>query len=393
MTYREDFTLPREITELVNDNGFDILPELLRLVFNAAMQVERSKHLGAAPYQRSEERRGHANGFKPKTVQTRVGDITFDIPQVREGNFYPSALEKGLRSERALHLTFAEMYIQGVSTRKVSAILEQLCGSEVSSTQVSRAAKLLDEALAAWRTQPLGEMRYLFLDAHFEKVRENGQIRDAAVLIASGVNLEGKRQILGVSVSLSEHELHWRTFMQSLVARGLCGVQLIVSDDHAGLKAARQTVFGGIPWQRCQFHLQQNAQAYVPRQEMRAEVAADLRMIFNAPDRMTAESYLRRTMDKYRKSAPKLAAWLESDLPEGFTVFSFPKAHQRRLRTVNVLERVHRELERRTRVISIFPNEAACLRLVSAILMELDEAWQTGKIYLSLAEEKPPSLS
>lgn len=393
MTYREDFTLPREITELVNDNGFDILPELLRLVFNAAMQVERSKHLGAAPYQRSEERRGHANGFKPKTVQTRVGDITFDIPQVREGNFYPSALEKGLRSERALHLTFAEMYIQGVSTRKVSAILEQLCGSEVSSTQVSRAAKQLDEALSAWRTQPLGEIVYLFLDAHFEKVRENGQIRDVAILSAAGVNRAGKRQMLGVSVSLSEHELHWRTFMQDLVVRGLCGVQLIVSDDHAGLKAARQTVFGGIPWQRCQFHLQQNAQAYVPRQEMRAEVAADLRMIFNAPDRVTAESYLRRTIDKYRRTAPKLAAWLESDLPEGFTVFSFPKAHQRRLRTVNVLERVHRELERRTRVISIFPNEAACLRLVSAILMELDEAWQTGKVYLAMKEEEPPSSS
>lgn len=384
MTYREDFTLPREITELVNDNGFEILPELLRLVFNTAMQVEREKHLGVAPYQRSPERRGHANGFKPKTVQTRVGDIQFDIPQVREGNFYPSALEKGLRSERALHLTLAEMYIQGVSTRKVSAILEQLCGSEVSSTQVSRAAKLLDDALEAWRSQPLGEMRYLFLDAHFEKVRDNGQIRDAAVLIASAVNLEGKRQILGVSVLLSEHELHWRTFLQSLVARGLCGVQLIISDDHAGLKAARQTVFGGIPWQRCQFHLQQNAQAYVPHQEMRIQVAADIRTIFNAPDRTTAEAYLTRTIQKYAKSAPKLAAWLETDLAEGFTVFGFPKAHQRRLRTVNLLERVHREIERRTRVVSVFPSESACLRLISAILMELDEAWQTGKVYLTV---------
>lgn len=393
MTYREDFTLPREITELVNDNGFDILPELLRLVFNTAMQVEREQHLGAAPYQRSPERRGHANGFKPKTVQTRVGDITFDIPQVRAGEFYPSALEKGLRSERALHLALAEMYLQGVSTRKVSAILEQLCGSDVSSTQVSRATKLLDEALEAWRTRPLGEMRYLFLDAHYEKVRENGQIRDAAILIAAGVNRAGKREILGVSVSLSEHELHWRTFLQSLVARGLGGVQLITSDDHAGLKAARQTVFGGIPWQRCQFHLQQNAQAYVPHQEMRASVAADIRTIFNAPDRVTAESYLGRTVQKYAKSAPKLAAWLETDLPEGFTVFSFSKAHQRRLRTVNLLERVHREIERRTRVVSIFPSEASSLRLISAILMELDEAWQTGKVYLTLEEESPSPSS
>lgn len=204
MTYRADFTLPREITELVNDNGFDILPELLRLVFNTPMQLEREKHLGAAPYPRSPERRGRANGFKPKTVQTRVGDIQFDIPQVREGDFYPSALEKGLRSERALHLTLAETYLQGVSTSKVSAILEQLGGAEASSTQVSRATKLLDDALEAWRSQPLGERRHLFLDAHYEKVRDNGQIRNAAVLIASAVNLEGKRQILGVSVSLSE---------------------------------------------------------------------------------------------------------------------------------------------------------------------------------------------
>ena len=389
MTYREDFTLPREITELVNAAGFDILPELLRLVFNTAMQVEREQYLGAGPYQRSPERRGQANGFKPKTVQTRVGDIQFDIPQVRAGDFYPSALEKGLRSERALHLALAEMYLQGVSTRKVSAILEQLCGSDVSSTQVSRATKTLDEALEAWRTRPLDEIRYLFLDAHYEKVRDNGQIRDAAVLIAAGVNRKGKREILGVSVSLSEHELHWRTFLQSLVARGLCGVQLIISDDHAGLKAARQTVFGGIPWQRCQFHLQQNAQAYVPHQEMRAQVAADIRTVFNAPDRVTAETYLRQTVQKYAKSAPKLAAWLERDLPEGFTVFAFPKAHQRRLRTVNPLERVHREIERRTRVISIFPSEAACLRLISALLMELDEAWQTGKVYLTLSEEPP----
>ncbi len=393
MTYQPDSTLPREITELVNANGFDILPQLLELIFNIAMQVEREQYLGAARYQRTPERRGHANGFKPKTVQTRVGDIQFAIPQVREGDFYPSALEKGLRSERALHLALAEMYLQGVSTRKVSAILEQLCGADVSSTQVSRATKLLDEALEAWRNRPLGEIRYLYLDAHYEKVREQGQIRDAAVLIASGVNLAGKREILGVSVSLSEHEQHWRTFLQGLVARGLCGLQLVISDDHAGLKAARQTVFGGIPWQRCQFHLQQNAQAYVPQQEMRAEVAADIRMIFNAPDRPTAESYLRRTSDKYRKVAPKLAGWLESDLPEGFTVFSFPKAHQRRLRTVNPLERVHREIERRTRVISIFPSEAACLRLISALLMELDEAWQTGKVYLQLTEEGPASPS
>jgi putative transposase len=393
MTYAADFTLPAELVEKVAAQGLDILPELIRIVFNSAMQAEREQYLGAAPYQRSTERRGHANGFKPKTVQTRVGDVQFAIPQVREGGFYPSALEKGLRSERALHLTLAEMYLQGVSTRKVSAIIEQLCGSTVSSTQVSRAAQLLDETLQQWRERPLGECRYLWLDARYEKVRQQGQIRDAAVLLASGVTPEGKRQMLGVSVSLSEHEVHWRTFLQSLVARGLCGVQLIISDAHEGLKAARQAVFGAVPWQRCQFHLQQNAQAYVPRQELRARVAGDIRIIFNAPDRATAESYLQRTIQKYLKCAPKLARWLESDLPEGLTVFGFPAAHQRRLRTVNALERANRELERRTRVVSIFPGESSCLRLISALLMELDEAWQTGRIYLSLSHDTVESSS
>lgn len=387
MTYEPDFTLPSEILEEVAERGFDFLPELIRIIFNTAMQAEREKYLGAAPYQRSPERRGQANGFKPKTVKTRVGEVQFDIPQVRNGDFYPSVLEKGLRSERALHLTLAEMYLQGVSTRKVSAIIEQLCGAQVSSTQVSRATQALDETLQEWRNRPLGECPYLYLDAHYEKVRDHGQIRDAAVLIASGVTPDGKRRILGVSVSLGEHEVHWRTFFQSLVTRGLSGVQLIVSDDHAGLKAARQSVFGGVPWQRCQFHLHQNAQAYVPRVEMRAEVATDIRNIFNAPNRFAAEALLKQTIAKYAKSAAKLATWLESDLPEGFTVFNFPTAHQRRLRTVNGIERINRELERRTRVVSIFPNEAACLRLITALLMEMDEQWQVGKVYLALGEE------
>ncbi len=391
MTYPDDFTLPPALLEEVSQQGLEIVPELIRIVLNAAMQAEREKHLGVAPYQHSPDRRGHANGFKPKTMQTRVGDITFAIPQVRQGGFYPSALEKGLRSERALALALAEMYLQGVSTRKVAPILEALCGSEVSSTQVSHATALLDETLQGWRTRKLGECPYLYLDARYEKVRQDGQLRDAAVLIASAVDPEGKRTILGVSVSLGEHEVHWRTFLQSLVARGLCGVQLIVSDAHEGLKAARQAVFGGVPWQRCQFHLQQNAQAYVPYQELRATVAADIRTIFNAPDRATAEQYLVRMVQKYLKAAAKLATWMEANLPEGFTVFAFPKAHQRRLRTVNLLERVNRELDRRTRVVSIFPSEASCLRLISALLMELDDEWQTGYVYLNMtAEGSPP---
>jgi len=395
MTYQGDFTLPDELLEQITAQGFEFLPELIRILLNAAMKAERQQYLGAAPYQHSPERTGHANGYKPKTMATRLGPITFEVPQVREGGFYPNALEKGLRSERALTQTLAEMYVKGVSTRKVSAIVEQLCGVNVSSSQVSQAAARLDETLEAWRNRPLGEILYLYLDARYEKVREDGQVRDAAVLLAVGVDRQGKRCILGISVSLSEAEIHWRTFLQSLVSRGLSGVRLIISDDHAGLKAARKAVFGGIPWQRCQFHLQQNAGQHVPRQSMKAEVAADIRKIFNAPDRTTAEAYLAETVRKYAKIASKLADWLEQNIPEGLTVFAFPAAHQRRLRTTNVVERLNREIHRRSSVVSIFPNEASCLRLISAVLVEQDEEWQVhGRMYLTIQEEgSPPSQS
>ena len=211
----------------------------------------------------------------------------------------------------------------------------------------------------------------------------DGQIRDAAILIASGVVPDGKRQILGVSISLGEQEVHWRTFLQNLVKRGLSGVQLIISDAHVGLKAARQAVFGGIPWQRCQYHLQQNVQAYVPRKAMQREVAQDLRNIFHAPDLVTAQTWLNEMVKKYQSQTPRLADWLENNVPEGLIVFSFPLSHRRRIRTVNMLERISQEVKRRTRVVRIFPNEASCLRLISAILMEISEVWQTGRVYLS----------
>ena len=371
MIYAEDCTLPKEYLELMTANGWEELPEMIRMLVNQAMQVEREKHL-------------HANGYKPKTVKTRVGEVTFDIPQVREGGFYPRALEKGLRSERALVLALAEMYVQGVSTRKVAAITEQLCGTQVSASQVSRAAEQLDEVLEAWRTRSLGEVVYLYLDARYERVRQAGSVCDAAILIACGVKNDGKRSILGISVSLSEAETHWRAFLEGLVTRGLHGVQLIISDDHLGLEGARKAVFSGIPWQRCQFHLQQNAQQYVPRMGMRREVAEDIRTIFNAPDREMAETFLRKAVEKYAHLAPKLADWMEVNIPEGFTAFSFPKIHQRRLRTSNQLERLSQEIKRRTRIVRVFPNEKSCLRLISAILMEIGEEWEYGRLYLQM---------
>ena len=387
MTYRENCTLPESLLEQVAEQGLDILPELVRIVINTAMQAERETYLGAAAYERTDNRRGHANGYKPKTVTTCVWPVTFDVPQMRQGGFYPEALERGLRTERALMTTLAEMYVQGVSTRKVAAITEQLCGTAISSAQVSRATALLDEELSAWRSRSLGRCPYLFLDARYEKVRQSGQVRDAAVLLAVGVNSQGKREVLGVSVSLGEHEVHWRAFLKDLQGRGLSGVELVVSDDHLGLKAARQAVLGGIPWQRCQFHLQQNAQAYVPRQSLKAEVAADLRAIFNAPDRLAADALLAQTVIKYATTAPKLADWMEVNIPEGLTVFAWPAKQRRLLRTVNGLERLNREIRRRTRVAVLFPNVASCLRLATAIVMEVSEEWQTGRVYLRPAEE------
>ena len=384
MPRQPDCTVSDELMQLIAEQGLDAMPELIRIIVNAAMQAERQQYLRAAPYERTSERRGYANGYKPKTVTTRVGEVEFAIPQVRDSSFYPSALERGLRSERALTLALAEMYVQGVSTRKVAAITEQLCGVQLDSMQVSRAAQQLDEQLERWRTRRLGTIRYLYLDARYEKVRIDGQVRDAAVLLAMGVGEDGKRALVGVSVAVSEQEVHWRQFLQALVERGLRGIELIISDAHTGLQAARKAVFGGVPWQRCQFHLQQNAQAFVPRQEMKGEVAAAIRAIFTASSRAAADALLTQTVQHYAKSASKLATWLETSIPEGLSVFAFPPSHQLRLRTTNGLERLNQEIRRRSRVVGVFPNEASCMRLVTALAMETSDEWETGKVYLSM---------
>ena len=376
-----------DAVELLKENGFEGLADAVTVLVNSAMIAERSEYLGAAPYERSSTRVGYANGFKDKTLKTRLGALGLKVPQTRDSEFYPQSLEKGLRSERALLLSIAEMYVQGVSTRRVKKIVEELCGMDVSSSQVSRAAAQLDELLEAWRTRDLSRYRYVVLDAQYEKVRQGGQVLDAAVLIACGVGADGKRDVLGCSVSLSEAEVHWRRFLADLKDRGLQGIDLIVSDAHEGLKAARKAVFGGVAWQRCQFHLQQNAGAYVPSLAMRAPVAADIRAIFNAPDQEEAEHLLGKFLERYAKTAPKLVTWAEENLPEGFTVFSFPATHRRRIRTTNLLERLNEEIRRRTRVARLFPNEASCLRLVTAIVMEIAEDWQTAeKRYLTFSD-------
>jgi putative transposase len=388
MVYQQKNNSYEKVLELICEEGAKGFREALRLLMNAAMVEEREKYLGAAAYERTEGRQGYANGYKDKTLNTRVGSLELDIPQTRDSKFYPQSLEKGRRSERALGLALAEMYVQGVSTRKVKAITEQLCGFEISSSTVSKLTAELDPLFEEWRKRPLGKYTYVYLDARYEKVRHGGLIVDEAVFTAVGVNDDGRREVLGTSVSRSEAEVHWRQFLEDLQKRGLHGVQLFISDDHSGLKKARKAVFPGIPWQRCQFHLQQNAQAYVPKEEMKEQVGADIRAIFNAPDKAEADRLLKKTMTTYEKSAPKLSSWLEENIAEGLTIFSFPAQHRVKIRTTNVIERLNREIKRRTRVVSIFPNDASCLRLVTAILMEISDDWLTERTrYMPKAKE------
>ena len=377
-----------QLVELINyHGGIDAIGEAVGQLMNFAMKIERADTLRAEPYERTDQRRGYANGFKPKTLHSRLGDIPLNVPQVRgDVSFYPSALTKGPQTDRALNLAIAEMYIQGVSTRKVEPILAKLVGHGISSSSVSKAAAELDDALATWRDRPLDGMAvpYLILDARYEKARIDGIVRDVAILIAIGVQANGKRSVLGVSVSLSEAEVHWREFLTSLARRGLHGLDMITSDDHAGLKAARKAIFSSVTWQRCQFHLQQNAQAHVPRKQMQAEVAETIRDVFNAPDLAKAEDRLTAAVDRYAETAPDLAAWMDENLPEGLTVFAIPTPHRRMLRTSNWLENLNGKLRKRTRVVGLFPSLSSTLRLVSAVLRETDERWLTGKRYLNM---------
>jgi len=374
------------IVEALSSCDGDKMRPILEAVLNAVMKTERDMALQAGPYERSQNRLGYANGFKSKTLNSRMGKLELSIPQTRGTNFYPGSLEKGLRSERALKLAVAEMYLKGVSTRRVEKITEQLCGLEISSTQVSRMTQELDVEFEKFRNRPLESFPYLILDALYLKVRHNGGVRDQSVLIAYGVNTFGKREILGASISLSEAEIHWRNFLEGLVKRGLSGVQLITSDDHSGIRAALKSVFPSVPWQRCQFHMSQNAQQYAPKKHMREDIALSVRNIFNSPSLEIAETMVRQTIQHFSSSAPEFTNWLENNISEGLTCFQFPQKHRKKIRTSNGIERVNREIKRRTRVAVLFPNDASALRLVTAVLMEIHEEWVTGRQYLDIED-------
>lgn len=383
--HKHDSLNEDSINLLIEHGLAEGLPRIIEMILNTAMLIERNAHLGAGPYERSENRNGYANGLKDRSFHSSVGPLALRVPQTRDCEPYkPSMLESGSRADRALKVAIAEMYIQGVSTRRVTKVMEKLCGLEVTSTQVSRLTAQLDETFKLWRERPLPDIAHLIVDATYVKVRISGSVRDCAVLIAIGVRREdGKRMILGVSAALSEAEVHWRAFFVSLKERGVGIPDSVTSDAHEGLKAALKAVFNSSPWQRCQFHLQQNAQAYVPKVDMRESVAADIRTVFSADKRANADERLDALVEKYRKSAPELSSWMEKAIPEGLEVFSLPVHKRIKLRTSNMSENLNTQIKRRTKVVGLFPNTDSILRLVTAMLMEISEEWETSKAYLN----------
>jgi putative transposase len=381
---RADAQMAQEV--LLDDSDF--LREIVERVLQELLEAEMTEHVGAAPHERTDARKGHRNGHKPRTLRTRVGTLNLLIPQDREGTFSTRLFSRYQRNEKALVLALMEMYVEGVSTRKVKDITEELCGTSFSRSLVSSLASHLDSELEAWRNRRLEAEAYpyLFVDARYEKARVDGRVIGQGVLIVSAVSDEGFREILAVEVADTESEATYQELFRSLKARGLSGVELVISDDHEGLKSAIARHFQGASHQRCQVHYTRNLLGMVSYTK-RKELAADLRGVFAAPDRCSALKLASSAAKKWReKGHEKVACHLEEHIEESFSCLAFPESHRRRIRTTNGLERLNQEIKRRTRVVRIFPNRKACLRLVTALAVEHSEEWVTGRRYLDMDE-------
>jgi transposase-like protein len=371
---------------LLDDPGF--LKEIVERVLQELLEAEMTEHVGAAAYERSEARTGHRNGHKPRALRTRVGTLNLLVPQDREGTFSTRLFDRYQRNEKALVLALMQMYVEGVSTRKVKEVTEGLCGTSFSKSLVSSLAGSLDAELEGWRSRRLeaASYPYLFVDARYEKVRVDHRVVSQGVLIVSGVREDGFREILAVEVADTESEATYQEMFRSLKSRGLSGVEFIVSDDHKGLKAAIGRHFQGASWQRCQVHYARNLLGMVSFAK-RKELGADLRGIFAATSREQALGIASSVAKKWReKCNEKVAEHLEEHVEECLACLAFPESHRRRIRTTNGLERLNQEIKRRTSVVRIFPNRHSCLRLVSALAVEQSEEWLTGRRYLDMEE-------
>jgi len=358
---------------------------LVQQVLNQVLEAQVTEYLQADRYERAEERRGYRNGSRSRQLTTRVGTVTLEVPRTRDGEFSPTLFDRYQRHEKALVLTLMEMVVNGVSTRKIRRVTEELCGTEFSKSTVSELAKGLDAAVHQWRTRSLAETRYPFLivDALVLKIREHGAVRPRSGCVVTGINATGYREILGFWIGDSESQQTWTTVFTDLKDRGLTGVELVVSDDHRGLRNAIEQQFQGASWQRCQTHLTRNVLDAAPK-AVQAELHGRLRTLFEASDRATVDILWAKLLQDFAERAPRALAILEDGLEDALAVLQLPEPLRQRLRTTNGVERLNAEIRRRERVIRIVPNREAAVRLLGAVLLEQHEAWVTGPRYLNL---------
>ena len=383
MTVRKLKAVPRRLEALVAQDR-DLLKALVKEALEQVLQSEMTEFLGAGPGERAEGRNGYRAGYYGRGLITRVGKIELRVPRDRNGEFSTALFERFQRSEKALVSALAEMYIQGVSTRKVKAITEELCGHSFSASAISAINKGLDETLTKFARRKLTEdYPYVILDARYEKVREDGVIQSQAVLVAIGINWEGKRQILGVELANRESQTSWREFLLALRQRGLAGVEFVVSDDHAGLKKAIAEIVPEAAWQRCYVHFLRNALDYLPR-KADDDCLQELRWLYERRNLAEAQRDLAAWLDRWQKKYPKLTDWVEEHIGSTLTFYRLPRLHHRHLKSTNMLERLNEELRRRTRVVRIFPNAASCLRLTRALCAETHEAWLEDNRYINM---------
>lgn len=368
---------------LVREGGLE-LRQLLAQVLRQVMEAEVTALCGAAPGERSVARVNQRNGYRARPFETRLGSLELAVPKLRTGSYFPSFLEPRRRWEKAFVCVVCEAYVKGVSTRKVEALVEAMDAKGMSKSEVSRMAQGLDEQVTAWRTRPLDrDYPYVWLDALYLKIREGGRVVSRAVLVAYAVTDQGNREVLGVDIAAGEMEDCWRSFLADLVSRGLSGVKLVISDAHLGLRAGIRAVLNGTTWQRCTVHFLRNVLSHVPR-KAQSMVSAAVRNIFNQPSRELARAAADKAIELLEKHCPRAAELLREAEEDVLAFMSFPEDHWRKIRSTNPLERLNKEIRRRTNVVGIFPNASAALRLVGMLLVEQNDEWLVGRRYLSL---------
>jgi putative transposase len=394
MTRREVRSEAVDLKALLTGDG-DYLRTMVEAIVQATLEAEMTEAVGAAKGERSAGRLGYRSGYYGRSLITRVGTLELRVPQNRQGRFSTALFERYQRSEKALVGALAEMYVQGVSTRKVKAITEELCGHEFSASSISAINKSLDAGLKAFAERRLGEAYpYLILDARYERAREGGVIASQAVLVAIGVDWEGRRQVLAVDLANRESRSSWKDFLLDLKRRGLFGVEFVVSDDHPGLKQAIREVLAEAIWQRCYVHFLRNALDYVPR-KVDDDCLQELRWFYDRRDLAEVRRDIAAWLAKWQAKYPKLCAWVEDNIEETLSYYRLPLPHHKHMKSTNMLERLNQEIKRRTHVVRIFPNPESCLRLVRALAVETHEGWLEGTRYLNmehLRERKKEAL-